>query len=308
MGILSPMYCACNIQKELRFLAHLTGGGKEDVEILLKWLGEPEKNKPQKLDHDLAIKTLKIFSEVWEASKAYKKLNEDLAQQIATVISMKDIRWTPEDLDILKAHETHLKDFPQAQSVSNVISSIEAQMAFLKWAKTVSGFIGGHLLFWTVLIFFYPKNRFVQATFFWNKWIRQWIVGWVYINIALLWIPFLRKKLFEPFADTLLADANIGEFEHEAYFPDSDVVEHAGKRQPIFQAIPGIRGQGRIRLGQIAVSSEIGERFKKRCGVSEGGTMCQRCSGGNSGKTGRHCQRYRISETSDLRRSFGYLH
>jgi hypothetical protein len=60
----------------------------------------------------------------------------------------------------------------------------------------------------------------------------------------LAWVPFLRRKLFEPFKVSLLADAALDRFNPDFYFPGSDV-----KRQgtdeilPLQQAIPRLKGQ-----------------------------------------------------------------
>ncbi|MEH2120783.1 hypothetical protein [Nostoc sp.] len=62
-----------------------------------------------------------------------------------------------------------------------------------------------HAAFWLLLIFAYPKFPQVQAIFFWNPWVRR-ILGVGYVGFLLAWIPFFRRKLFEPFKPSLLAD------------------------------------------------------------------------------------------------------
>ncbi|AOY81011.1 HEAT repeat domain-containing protein [Moorena producens JHB] len=97
-----------------------------------------------------------------------------------------------------------------------------------------------HMLFWLGLILLYPKSPQVQAIFFWNPWVRKFF-GLGYVGIALTWIPFLRSKLFAPFQESLLSDADLENFDEQAYFPNLEV-ERKGKNitQPIQEAIPDL--------------------------------------------------------------------
>lgn len=61
---------------------------------------------------------------------------------------------------------------------------------------------------------------------------------------ALAWIPFLRAKLFSPFKESLLADAELEKFSPGAYFAASEVIPKGTESpQPLATAIPDIRGQ-----------------------------------------------------------------
>ncbi|WP_424100526.1 HEAT repeat domain-containing protein [Moorena producens] len=97
-----------------------------------------------------------------------------------------------------------------------------------------------HMLFWFGLILLYPKSPQVQAIFFWNPWVRKFF-GLGYVGIAITWIPFLRSKLFAPFQESLLSDADLENFDEQAYFPDLEV-QRKGKNiiQPIQEAIPDL--------------------------------------------------------------------
>ncbi|ERT04866.1 AAA domain family protein [Lyngbya aestuarii BL J] len=100
-----------------------------------------------------------------------------------------------------------------------------------------------HVLFWTGLIFLYPKSPQVRATFFWNPKVRK-IVGLWYVGLALTWVPFLRERLFEPFRESLLSDADLENFNPQTYFAKSPVQHEAsGEIQPLNKAIPEINGQ-----------------------------------------------------------------
>ena len=56
-----------------------------------------------------------------------------------------------------------------------------------------------------------------SAFFFWNPWMRR-LFGLGYIGFAFTWVPFLRRVLFTPFRETLLADADLKAFDLHSYF------------------------------------------------------------------------------------------
>ena len=100
-----------------------------------------------------------------------------------------------------------------------------------------------HVAFWIALIFLYPRFAFVQAIFFWNPYVRKFF-GLGYVGLALTWVPFLRAKLFEPFKPSLLADANLENFNSQTYFPRSHVKRNIQPESiPIQNAIPELKGQ-----------------------------------------------------------------
>jgi len=111
-----------------------------------------------------------------------------------------------------------------------------------------------HVAFWIALIFLYPRFAFVQAIFFWNPYVRKFF-GLGYVGLALTWVPFLRAKLFEPFKPSLLADANLENFNSQTYFPRSHVKRNIQPESiPIQNAIPKLKGQlvleGELGLGK----------------------------------------------------------
>ncbi|MEI2577865.1 HEAT repeat domain-containing protein [Scytonema sp. PRP1] len=232
-----------------RFLTHFLGGGNDEVKTLLKWLGKPdEKAIPDQLKHDEAKKTLELFRKIWVLSQGLNGLREDLAEQISIVASNKKVLWKPQDISLLESHYKNLKAgySTKAHAVKSVIDNLE----FWKWFFLARNIILIHLAIWLTLILAYPISPQVQ-TIFWNPWIRR-ILGFGYIGLLLTWIPYLRRRLFEPFKPILLADAGLDNFSSLAYFPQSGVVEtrhgaslhqDAGEIRPITQAISSITGQ-----------------------------------------------------------------
>ncbi|MEH2420670.1 MAG: HEAT repeat domain-containing protein [Nostoc sp.] len=239
--ILDSIYYAGQSEfDQWRFLTYFLGGGTNEVKTLLTWLGFPKtKTIPVSLSHDRGDKTLKIFAQVWEPSQGLARLREDLAKQIAVVA--RKVHWEPQDIVILKTHYKNLKDagFNEADSLQSVIVNLKGWQWFFN-ARTI---ILIHAAFWLALIFAYPKFPQVQAIFFWNPWVRR-ILGVGYVGFLLAWIPFFRRKLFEPFKPSLLADAGLDNFNPQTYFLESKVkVPSAEEPQAITQVLPSIAGQ-----------------------------------------------------------------
>ncbi|MEH2281918.1 MAG: HEAT repeat domain-containing protein, partial [Nostoc sp.] len=223
-----------------RFLTYFLAGGTDEVKTLLTWLGFPDtKTIPTSLSHDRGDKTLKIFAQVWEPSQGLTRLRENLAEQIAVVA--RKVSWQPQDIVILETHYNNLKNagYNEADSLQSVIVKLKGRQWFFNARTTILI----HAAFWLALIFAYPKFPQIQAIFFWNPWVRR-ILGVGYVGFFLTWFPPFRRKLFEPFKPSLLADAGLDNFYEQSYFPESKVkVPTSGDIQPITAALPSIQGQ-----------------------------------------------------------------
>ncbi|MEH2024805.1 PBS lyase, partial [Nostoc sp.] len=239
--ILDSVYYAGQSEfEQWRFLTYFLSGGTDEVKTLLRWLGRP-KTTPDKLTHTEGIKTLLIFRQAWEFSQELDQLRKDLAQQISEVAANKQIIWKAGDIGLLQTHYSNLKKVNSTQSdaLQSVINNVEYWQWFFKAGNTILIHIG----FWLALIFAYPKFPQVQAIFFWNPWVRR-ILGVGYVGFLLTWFPPFRRKLFEPFKPSLLADAGLDNFHDQSYFPESQVkVPASGDIQPITAALPSIQGQ-----------------------------------------------------------------
>ncbi|MBD2141528.1 HEAT repeat domain-containing protein [Anabaena sp. FACHB-1250] len=223
-----------------RFLTYFLGGGTDDVKTLLTWVGEPEpKAIPEKLTHDEGEKTLKVLQEVWKDSQDLTKLKADLAKQIAVVA--RKVSWQPQDIVLLQTHYNNLKNagFNEADSLQSVIVNLQSGQWFFNARITIIS----HAAFWLALIFAYPKFPQIQAIFFWNPWVRR-ILGVGYVGFLLTWCPLFRRKLFEPFQPSLLADVGLDKFDDQSYFPESRVkIPGAEEIVPVTAALPSIKGQ-----------------------------------------------------------------
>ncbi|NJO43178.1 MAG: hypothetical protein HC769_23940 [Cyanobacteria bacterium CRU_2_1] len=93
-------------------------------------------------------------------------------------------------------------------------------------------------------------------------------MGLGYVGFALTWVPFLRRSLFAPFHESLLADAGLDNFKPEAYFENSNVKNsNSGDIKPIREAIPGFKGQivleGASGLGKTMFLRHLCQQSKR---------------------------------------------
>ncbi|MFN6536042.1 MAG: PBS lyase [Nostoc sp. EkiNYC01] len=221
-----------------RFLTYFLGGGTNDVKTLLTWLGEP-KAVPREIKYEDGKKTLELFDDAWKQSHGLDKLRSDLAKQIAVVA--KEVSWKPQDINLLLRHRDNFTQggHSEADTMQSAIDKLEYWQWFFKARNTIII----HIAFWLALIFTYPKFPQVQAIFFWNPWVRR-ILGVGYVGFLLTWFPPFRRKLFEPFKPSLLADAGLDNFHDQSYFPESKVkIPASGDILPITAALPSIKGQ-----------------------------------------------------------------
>ena len=123
-----------------------------------------------------------------------------------------------------------------------------------------------HLSVWAVLLAGYPRSPTLQAVVFWNPFVRK-VIGFGYIDLVLLYVPFARQRLFAPFASDFLRDVHDSRGpapESYGYFAGS-LVQHWAARsgatlqidsqvRPVMSALATHRGRivllGKSGLGK----------------------------------------------------------
>ena len=226
---------------EVRFMAHFLTGGDYRAEILLEWLSAPIEvplSRAEKND-EYARAVLKRFAELWPHTTDHSLVRMELANKLERLVS--HVRWSDSDVPQLIEHRDNLAAIGSgyAAAIDKKIAAIQR----LNWTRWALGIAALHGAFWVALIFAYPRYRAVQAIFFWNPWVRR-IAGIGYVGFLLSWVPFLRRRLFTPFRESLLSDARLREFRDADYFPSSEVVEQRnGDRSPVVEAFSDIDGQ-----------------------------------------------------------------
>ena len=203
----------------LRFLAHFIGGGEQDVETLMQWIGKPKaKTTPNNLTVDQGRKIMELFEQSWKLCDSLPDLRRELARQIAVVSDL--VHWEAKDISLLEDQHQSLEEYnyKQADTIRRVIDNLE----FWKWFFLIRNILLIHLSIWLTLILLYPKFTPALAPLFWNPWLRR-ILGFGYIGLLLTLVPWLRERLLEPFKPLLLADAGLDNFIEQAYFAESYV-------------------------------------------------------------------------------------
>lgn len=107
--------------------------------------------------------------------------------------------------------------------------------------------LAAQLSFWLVLIFLYPRWTWVQSFFFWNKWTRRFL-GLGYVGILITLVPWLRRRMFLPFRESLFPQGIRLQYNADGYFPDREVAletrRSAGRTcVPLKDVLAGTRGQ-----------------------------------------------------------------
>jgi hypothetical protein len=246
--------------------AHIVGRGDELIERVLRWVGRTSDEKPTSLTIEEARATLNAFLEFWPHAARYRILEDALAENIALVADLNRGDWAGlEDLRLLAKHVDNLrKAHPvQAGAVQGVITA----HTYWRWLSRARWAVIAHLSLWLLLIFAYPYFPKVQAIFFWHPWVRRFM-GFGYVGLLLVLVPFLRQRLLSPFREQLLADANLDGFSADGYFSRSEVlVARPVERKRLLDALPELKGkvilEGASGLGKSMFLKYLLSRSKR---------------------------------------------
>ncbi len=234
---------------ELRFLAHSLGAGEKTAEVLLQWAGNPAiavdlmtLSLPRAREALDAFARAESESVGSNASVGALRRLADLSGQI--IIQMKPF-WDDEDIPVLASHVASLRanGSPVYRSAWQILWELK-----IRWfvnQPLVQGLAIGmlHPIVWLGLWLLFPHVRTVRVVFFWNPYVR-WGLGLGYIHFVLIKLPFLRKRLFLPYRQTLLSDADLSHFDDVMYEKDVRVLDEHGRQSiAIHTAIPVLQGK-----------------------------------------------------------------
>jgi hypothetical protein len=130
---------------------------------------------------------------------------------------------------------------------SGKLHALDAQLQPKPWSipALVGGFIGLHTAGWAILFITYPYSRIVQVTVFWNPSVRKY-AGLIYIQLLLLTVPCLRRRIMQPFKDVLTSEGRRSSLDREVYFRDLYAsLETSGtpKNGKLMEILPALHGQ-----------------------------------------------------------------
>jgi len=247
----------------MRFTAHLIAGNNQQSHLFVNLVGKPC-NFICLSNIESRIKALHILFAGWSICDSLNlpELKIEIEQRITDIANQ--CKGTEAEISCLKKLPAKFKK--QSQLYPSIEKAIKKKQTFcsvLFAAKTVIL----HIVFWLILIFLYPYFPTIQAIFFWNPWVRRF-TGLGYVSFLLTWLPFLRRRLFLPFKDSLLADAKLRQFSSGFYYAESEVRSKTPDFVlPFGQAIPLVRGQiilqGASGLGKTMFLRQMLAKSKK---------------------------------------------
>jgi len=225
-------------QDESRFLCYYLTGGDPAVSLLLRRSLLEENQEPVILANSAESREeIRAIHDLIDVTRSPQRFALDTDRQILDIVR----KWkgrTPGD-DAFLYRLSYDMNPDSAQLLRELIPVAWWQPLLENAWK----FIALQAALWALLIYFYPRYSWVQALFFWNRWIRK-VFGLAYVDFCLTFIPFLRDRLLSPFREELVADARVQDKALGDYFPDVEVEERGQSvRLRIDNAIPVVRGQ-----------------------------------------------------------------
>jgi HEAT repeat protein len=230
---------------EFRFRLYLWAGRDNSLLDAVKWLGRPEAEMTgyPTLTRSNVAHLLRVFVSLWDSAKEKPELQRELSQRIGYIT--KRVSWLPDDEtnELLTILSRRLNSDAFAVDRDAVLGAL-ARRHNLETGRRFLFCVGLHFACWSLLLFVYPRYRIVQTFCFWNPWFRKFL-GFPYVGLVLRWVPVARKRLFTPFVDILVADAQLWKLRDEHWFAESRASDLSsdGKSQPLSELLPGMRGQ-----------------------------------------------------------------
>jgi HEAT repeat protein len=214
--------------------------------LLIRWLGDrASTGRPQvgSLDTDGARTLLSTFGEAWDATRSLPGLHLEIAERIADLAQGR--QWERADIERLDALQKRIS--PEQPAPALAVRTVVEGKRWQDRLHDSASLIAVHITAWLALILLYPRVRWVQSFFFWNKWARRFL-GAGYVGVLITAVPWLRRRMFLPFRESLLPRALLEQLSEPTYFTGSEVRLERNRRAearrlPLKEALPGIRGQ-----------------------------------------------------------------
>jgi HEAT repeat protein len=188
---------------------------------LIRWLGDryEEKLPWDTLDHAHLSELMRQLAQLLPHAAETPKCRAEIVGRINDILRKES--WSGSDLDALREVK---KALDQASSdttlVQNRIERLEIWQRVFGYVRSFGYLVAAHVAFWAVLLFAYPRFRWVQAFFFWNPWVRT-ITGLVYVPWLITVVPLFRRRLLAPFRENLVPQSFTDEFEADSYYGGS---------------------------------------------------------------------------------------
>ncbi|MBE7496251.1 MAG: HEAT repeat domain-containing protein [Verrucomicrobiaceae bacterium] len=146
-----------------------------------------------------------------------------------------------------EAQQTNARLGSHTSVVDGVIRRIEAQDTLRQALRKAAWIVGLHLLLWALILIAYPHSSWVQAQIFWNPWVRK-LAGAGYVPALVSAVPFLRRRLFAPFRDSLVRRGEVDAFDAVAFYQLQRVRQvQVGKRRAATETVRAVELLGALR-------------------------------------------------------------
>ena len=245
-----------HIRPHIRFWSTLLTAGSpfnespsDQIHCVLTWIDNPHNEQPSQTCSDVDTDILRAL---WPALDHYVRLRNALESKLVAHLS--GFACSTSSMSLAReVLALPLNDPSRHQAVRTRLRQCQTTALIVSPRNLL--FVLMHSVFWAVLMVLYPRYPIVQATFFWNPLIRRFM-GLGYVGLLLAWIPILRRRLFSPFSDQLLADARLDELPPENnYYSSIEVKEQrTDTRIDIATLETGLRGitilEGESGLGK----------------------------------------------------------
>jgi hypothetical protein len=225
----------------LRLLAYTIAPG--DLYPWVRLIGNWDLPEREELERTTGSDILPALIRGWDAARLTPGIRYQTGVAMAEVA--RHARWKQGDAPLLREAARRLR----SAELLNESDAVSARARDLtkpdrsRYAWLGAGMIGLHASFWLLLILVYPRSAVVQSWFFWSPTVRK-VFGFGYVNLLLVWNPYLKRRLFEPFRNALTNTAAAEDGDPLSYKEGLEVRRRPGSLTPvpIEQAIPEIRG------------------------------------------------------------------
>lgn len=269
---------------KFRAAAHIAIGDDPDSTLLLSLLGAPMEPAIAAVSADpvKASAAIRLIHSNWQALAAESSARKEAEEVIMRIIyaacgkpagtnflqqlfngaigAVVDIAttgsfltcWTPAQRATIE--QVHASFIQAGSSYQQPLGDHLAAESRVPIFNSLSYGVVGWIAFWAALLFAFPYSPMVQAAFFHNPKLREYLSVWT-VPLLLIAVPYFRGRILDTFRDDLIRDANPKGFvERLGYFDNGEAELGDAKPAPLKNILPNLHGivvvRGEAGLGK----------------------------------------------------------
>lgn len=269
---------------KFRAAAHIAIGEDPDSTLLLSLLGAPTEPAIAAVSADpaKASAAIRLIHSNWQALAAESSARKEAEEVIMRIIyaacgkpagtsflqqlfdgaigAVVDIAttgsfrtcWTPAQRATIE--QVHASFIQAGSSYQQPLGDHLAAESRVPIFNSLSYGVVGWIAFWAALLFAFPYSPMVQAAFFHNPKLREYLSVWT-VPLLLIAVPYFRGRILDTFRDDLIRDANPKGFvERLGYFDNGEAELGDAKPAPLKTILPNLHGivvvRGEAGLGK----------------------------------------------------------